>query len=100
MFGLGTPELLVILGIVALLFGPAIVAFAAGYMLGERRGSSQGSAGGSQATADKPPVTEAPSAPAESSAPREETRPETPGDQSDASGESAEPEEENGDLHV
>jgi Sec-independent protein translocase protein TatA len=43
MFGLGGGELLIIAAIVALLFGPTIVAFWIGYTMGRNRASEPGS---------------------------------------------------------
>ena len=61
MLGLGAPELLVILAIVALLFGPAVVAFVAGYALGQRKASAP-------AAPSEPPASQGPPAPTEPAA--------------------------------
>lgn len=50
MGGLGATELLIILFVIVLLFGPTIVAFFAGYALGQRRGSAKTSAPETPAT--------------------------------------------------
>ena len=67
MLGLGAPELLVILAIVALLFGPAVVAFVAGYALGQRKASAPAAPSEPPASPEtpapsKPPVPTEPAA--------------------------------------
>jgi len=71
MGGLGPTEVLVILAIVALLFGPTLVAFLAGYALGQRRGSAT-------ASAPEPPAPETPETPEVPAAPVLESPEATP----------------------
>jgi Sec-independent protein translocase protein TatA len=44
MFGTGLPEIVIILLVVLLLFGPAVLTFYLGYVVGQNRAADKGSA--------------------------------------------------------
>jgi len=77
-YGVGAAEILIILAIVVLLFGPTVVAFFAGYALGQKRGSAPAaptppSAGPQPATPSEPPATPETTLPAEGGTESERT---------------------------
>ncbi len=68
MYGVGSTEFVIIIGIALVLFGPTLIAFWLGYTLGKKRG-------------DEAPATEAPIAPGTQALPHsEDATEETDGD--------------------